>query len=49
VFERAAQLPGFGNVGGEADSLFWIGCSHQVVRRDDGTAAPALQRSRELT
>jgi tetratricopeptide (TPR) repeat protein len=49
LFERAAQLYRvLGDLGGEAESLFWIGCFHQVVRRDDATAAPALQRSREL-
>ena len=49
LFERAAQLYRvLGDLGGEAESLFWIGCFHQVVRRDDGTAAAALERSREL-
>jgi hypothetical protein len=49
LFERAAQLYRvLGDLGGEAESLFWIGCFHQVVQRDDGTAAPALERSREL-
>ena len=41
LFERAAQLYRvLGDLGGEAGSLFWIGCFHQVVRRDDGTAVP---------
>jgi tetratricopeptide (TPR) repeat protein len=49
LFERAAQLYRvLGDPGGEAESLFWIGCFHQVVRGDDGTAVPALERSREL-
>ena len=49
LFERAAQLYRvLGDVGGEAESLFWIGCFHQVVRGDNGAAAPALERSREL-
>jgi tetratricopeptide (TPR) repeat protein len=49
LFERAAQLYRvLGDLGGEAESLFWIGCFHQVVRRDNGAAAPALQRSLEL-
>lgn len=49
LFERAAQLYRMlGDVGGEAESLFWIGCFHQVVRRDNGTAVPALERSCEL-
>jgi tetratricopeptide (TPR) repeat protein len=49
LFERAAQLyRALGDLGGEAESLFWIGCFHQVARGDDGAAAPALERSREL-
>lgn len=37
-----------GDARGEGESLFWIGCFHQVVRSDDHAAAPALERSREL-
>ena len=49
LFERAAQLYRvLGDPGGEAESLFWIGCFHQVVRGDNDAAAPALERSREL-
>lgn len=49
LFERAAQLyQALGDLGGEAESLFWIGCFHQVVRRDNCTAVPVLERSREL-
>ena len=33
---------------GEGEALFWVGCFHQVVRRDDQTAVPILERSREL-
>jgi tetratricopeptide (TPR) repeat protein len=49
LFERAAQLyQALGNVAGEAEALFWVGCFHQVVRRDNATAVPLLQRSLEL-
>jgi hypothetical protein len=37
-----------GDVRGEAESLFWVGCFHQVVRRDNDAAVPVLQRSCEL-
>ena len=48
-FERAAQLyHALGDIGGEAEALFWVGCFHQVARRDNATAVPALQRSLEL-
>ena len=33
---------------GEAESLFWVGCFHQVVRRDNQAAVPLLDRSFEL-
>lgn len=49
LFERAVQLYRvLGNLAGEAAALFWIGCFHQVVRRDNATAVPFLQRSLEL-
>lgn len=49
LFERAKQLyQDLGDVRGEAESLFWIGCFHQVVRNDDQAATPALERSRDL-
>jgi hypothetical protein len=49
LFERAAQLyRALGDVRGEAESLFWVGCFHQLVRRDNPTAVPYLQRSCEL-
>ena len=49
LFERAARLyRERADVRGEAEALFWIGCFHQVVRRDDQTAVPTLERSREL-
>ena len=49
LFERAATLyRKLADVRGEAEALFWIGCFHQVVRRDDQTAVPILERSRKL-
>ena len=49
LFERAAQLyRALGDVGGEAEALFWVGCFHQVVRRDNAAAVPVLERSLEL-
>ena len=49
LFERAAQLyRALGDVPGEAEALFWVGCFHQVVRRDNATAIPVLERSLEL-
>jgi tetratricopeptide (TPR) repeat protein len=49
LFERAAALyRKLGDVRGEAESCFWIGTFHQVVRGDGGTALPALERSYEL-
>jgi hypothetical protein len=49
LFERAAKLyQMLGDVRGEGESLFWVGCFHQVVRRDNDTAVPILDRSYEL-
>ncbi|MGI5160709.1 tetratricopeptide repeat protein [Microbispora sp. CA-102843] len=49
LFERAADLyRRLGDVRGEGEALFWIGCFHQVVRHDDEAAGPALRRSNEL-
>jgi tetratricopeptide (TPR) repeat protein len=49
LFERAAELyRELADARGEGEALFWIGCFHQVVRRDDQTAVPILERSREL-
>jgi tetratricopeptide (TPR) repeat protein len=49
LFERAAELYRDRADGrGEGEALFWVGCFHQVVRRDDETAVPILERSREL-
>ena len=49
LFERALHLyQALGDTRGEAEALFWVGCFHQVVRGDDDTAVPALERSLEL-
>ena len=47
-FERAARLyRGVGEVEGEALASFWVGCVHQVVRRDGKSALPSLQHAYE--
>jgi hypothetical protein len=49
LFERAASLyRARGNVRGEGEALFWVGCCHQVVRHDNEAAVPVLWRSLEL-
>ena len=49
LFERAASLyRARGNVRGEGEALFWVGCCHQVVRHDNEAAVPLLWRSLEL-
>ena len=49
LFERAVTLyRTLGDTKGEAEALFWVGCFHQVVRRDNAAATPALMRSLEL-
>lgn len=49
LFERAAQLyRDLGDVRGEGEALFWVGCCQQVVRRDNAAAVPALDRSLAL-
>ncbi len=49
LFERAAQLyQALGDVRGEAESLFWVGAFHQVVRGDHDAAVPALEQSYKL-
>jgi hypothetical protein len=49
LFERAARLYGaLGNVRGEAEALFWAGCFHQVIRRDNDAAVPLLEQSLAL-
>jgi tetratricopeptide (TPR) repeat protein len=49
LFQRALDLyRALGDTQGEAESLFWIGCLHQVIRGDDAAAVPTLERAREL-
>ncbi|XVU30119.1 tetratricopeptide repeat protein [Actinoplanes sp. CA-054009] len=49
LFERAAGLyRALGDERGEGEALFWIGCVHQFIRRDNETAVPAFERSLEL-
>jgi tetratricopeptide (TPR) repeat protein len=49
LFERAAQLyRSLDDLAGEAESLFWVGCFHQLVGRDNAAAVPVLERSLEL-
>jgi tetratricopeptide (TPR) repeat protein len=49
LFERAAALyHRLGDVGGEGESLFWVGTFHQVVRGDDDAAGPPLERAWSL-
>ena len=49
MFERAIELyRALGDVRGEAEALFWIGCLHQVIRRDNETAVPHLEQSCQL-
>jgi tetratricopeptide (TPR) repeat protein len=49
LFERAAHLyRALGDVRGEAEALFWTGCFHQVIARDDATAIPLLEQALEL-
>ncbi|MET7393841.1 tetratricopeptide repeat protein [Dactylosporangium sp. NPDC005572] len=49
LFERALALyRALGDTRGEAEALFWIGCLHQFIRRDNETAVPYLERSCRL-
>ena len=49
LFERASEgYRALGDIRGEAEALFWVGCVHQVIRRDNETAVPILERSRQL-
>ena len=49
LFKRAARLyRARDDVRGEAKALFWVGCYHQVVRRNQRAAVPVLRRSLEL-
>lgn len=49
LFERAVELyVGLGDIRGEAEARFWVGCYHQVVKDDVAAALPALERSAAL-
>ena len=49
LFERATKLyRELGDMRGEGEALFWVGCFHQVVRRDNAAAVPILDRSLDL-
>jgi tetratricopeptide (TPR) repeat protein len=49
LFERAAELyRALGDARGEGEALFWVGCFHQLVRRDNAAAVPVLRQSLEL-
>jgi tetratricopeptide (TPR) repeat protein len=49
LFEHAAELyRALGATGGEAEAVFWVGCFHQVVRRDNAAAVPILEQSLKL-
>ncbi|MFI6316587.1 hypothetical protein ACIBG8_03665 [Nonomuraea sp. NPDC050556] len=46
LFERATHLyRALGDAAGEANSVFWEGCFHQVVRNDPARAIPLLEQS----
>ncbi|WP_433796583.1 tetratricopeptide repeat protein [Actinoplanes sp. CA-252034] len=48
LFERAAALyRQAGDERGEGAALFWIGCLHQVIRRDEDLAIPHLEQARQ--
>jgi tetratricopeptide (TPR) repeat protein len=49
LFERAAELyQAREDIRGAGESLFWVGCYHQLIRRDNEAAVPVLWRSLEL-
>ncbi|GIH98282.1 tetratricopeptide repeat protein [Planobispora takensis] len=49
MFQRAVELyRTLGDTRGEAESLFWAGIFHQVVRGDGDVAVPLFDRSYEL-
>ncbi len=49
LFERAVRLyRALGDIRGEAEALFWVGCFQQVVRHDNAAAVPVLEQSLEL-
>ncbi|MEU8819240.1 tetratricopeptide repeat protein [Actinoplanes sp. NPDC048796] len=48
LFERALELyRALNDARGEAEALFWIGCVHQFIRRDNETATPYLELAAE--
>jgi tetratricopeptide (TPR) repeat protein len=48
-FETAVRLyEALGDARGEAESRFWVGTFHQVVRKDTATALPYFERSYAL-
>jgi tetratricopeptide (TPR) repeat protein len=49
LFERALGLyRAAGDTRGEAEALFWVGCVHQVIRRDHERAVPYFEQAGEL-
>jgi tetratricopeptide (TPR) repeat protein len=49
AFERAAAaFRDAGEVSGEAEALFWIGCYHQAVHGANAAALPQFERAGEL-
>jgi tetratricopeptide (TPR) repeat protein len=49
LFDRALELfTALEDERGQGEALFWLGCFHQVVRSDNETAVPLLERSRVL-
>jgi tetratricopeptide (TPR) repeat protein len=49
LFERAGELyQRLGDVRGESEAAFWVGCFHQVVRGDSDLALPFFERSYQL-
>ena len=49
LFDRALALyRSLGDTRGEAESLFWVGCYHQVVRHDMDASEPMFARAAEL-
>ncbi|MFJ3307439.1 tetratricopeptide repeat protein [Streptomyces sp. NPDC086549] len=49
LFERAVDLyQRLGDVSGEAEALFWVGCWHQVVKGDGAVGRPYFERSYAL-
>jgi tetratricopeptide (TPR) repeat protein len=49
LFTHAAQLyRAAGDVRGEGEAAFWIGCCLQVIRDDDALAVPYFERARSL-